>query len=649
MKNWTRRSFTAATSAAAALPLAPAVAAAAPASSAILSRNWSAERLASALPAPGAWKPFPTASDRAGWQAVPEDARRALVAEAEPHLGQPWPTLPANLLLGFARTGNRSEYEHVRSLRRERLRTFTIAECVEGRGRFLDDLLNGLWATLEETWWGVPAHLGMQKAGRGLPDIEEPVVDLFAAETSAQLAWTEYLLAQQLTGISPLITRRIRLEIQRRVLDVNLHRSDFGWMALGAGSKPPNNWNPWICSNWLVSVLLIEPDPARRAEAVHKILRCLDRFLDGYAPDGGCDEGPSYWGRAGASLFDNLDLLHRASSGTVNFFDLPLIAEIGRYISRAHVAGPWYVNFADAPARAQPPADLVFRYGRAVHDDALSAMGSWLARRAPMSTGGSINRQLAAIFNLEALRAAPAAEALVADAWLAGIQVMTARVKAGSAAGFYLAAQGGHNAESHNHNDVGNFVVYCDGEPLLIDIGVETYTAKTFSAQRYDIWTMQSAWHNLPTVDGVMQSAGREFEATHVACHIDAQAAELALNIEKAYPPAAGIESWRRTLRLNRAANQVEISDRYKLARNPGKITLTLMTPHDPRKLSPGTLGLGPARVLFDPALEPVVEEVKLADPSLQRSWGPRLFRVLLTATRPPAEGEFQAKVTPNR
>ena len=82
--------------------------------------------------------------------------------------------------------------------------------------------------------------------------------------------------------------------------------------------------------------------------------------------------------------------------------------------------------------------------------------------------------------------------------------------------GFYLAAKGGHNAESHNHNDVGNFIVYADGRPVLIDAGVGTYTAKTFSPQRYEIWTMQSAYHNLPTINGFLQKDGRQFRAENV-------------------------------------------------------------------------------------------------------------------------------------
>ena len=51
---------------------------------------------------------------------------------------------------------------------------------------------------------------------------------------------------------------------------------------------------------------------------------------------------------------------------------------------------------------------------------------------------------------------------------------MTARVTERSSDGFYVAAQGGHNAESHNHNDVGNFIVFLNGKPVIVDVGVET-------------------------------------------------------------------------------------------------------------------------------------------------------------------------------
>src|SRR5690242_21194986 len=100
----------------------------------------------------------------------------------------------------------------------------------------------------------------------------------------------------------------------------------------------------------------------------------------------------------------------------------------------------------------------------------MQALGAWSVARhggdaVPSESPG---RQLPALFNFAEVSKAPARQPLVRDVWLSGIQVMAARATAGSAQGLYVAAQGGHNAESHNHNDVGNFIVYANGEPVLI-------------------------------------------------------------------------------------------------------------------------------------------------------------------------------------
>jgi hypothetical protein len=148
-------------------------------------------------------------------------------------------------------------------------------------------------------------------------------------------------------------------------------------------------------------------------------------------------------------------------------------------------------------------------------------------------------------------------------------------------------------------------------------------------------------------VDGVMQGAGREFAASDVTYHSDDRAAELQLNIERAYPAEAGIERWRRVLRLDREKNQVEITDRYRLKRAAGKITLTLMTPVMPRETGAGELALGGVRVRYDGrALRPVIEEKTVEDAHLRSVWGERLYRILLTAEKPPAEGSFAVRVT---
>jgi hypothetical protein len=615
----------------------------------LLSGRCTAESLQKSLVDRAAWNPYPVAADRAAWSALAP----SVVREGEAFLGKPYEPLPATMFLDYARNGNRSRWEGVQFGRRTHLRHTVLAECVEGKGRFLDDIADGIWAICEETFWGVPAHMGAQKRGVGLPDVQEPIIELFSAETGALLAWTHYLFGKQIDKVHPLIRERLEAEIERRLLSVYRARQDFGWMGLN-NTAPVNNWNPWINSNLLTCALLMDAEPARRASTVYKILTSLDRFLDSYHEDGGCDEGPGYWSRAGASLFECLDLLQSASHGSVNYFDLPLVRQIGAYIYKVHIAGDWYVNFADAPAKVKPDGVLLYRYGKATGDGDLQAFGAYQYQHSGASLE-SLGRALPALFQGAEIGKAEARDPLVREAWLDGIQVATARRQAGTATGFYFAALGGHNAESHNHNDVGNFVVYLDGNPVLIDVGVENYTAKTFSSQRYDIWTMQSAFHNLPTINGVMQAAGRQYEARDVGFHADDAGAEFTADLAAAYPATAGVGKWRRSVRLDRAANSVVVKDQYTLRGASEKIAMNLMTPCTVRAdgaraaiLSGGMLGKASVRIAVEAAAAPVIrtEEIAISDTRLRASWGNRLYRIVVAWDSAPATSELQFKIT---
>ena len=323
------------------------------------------------------WHPYPTVEDRPAWEALPDSVRDGLCASGERALEREWPHTLAVRYLDYARDGNRSRYEDVHFRRRGMLASLALAECVENQGRYLDEIANGIWLICEESSWCLPAHIGAQRAGSGLPDTREPIVDLFSAETSALLAWVDDLLGARMDAVSPLIRPRVRREIDARVLTPCLERDDFWWM--GFTPSEVNNWNPWINSNWLASALLVEADPERRVAAVAKSVRSLDRFLGPYPRDGGCDEGPSYWGRAGASLLDCLELLYSATDGRVDVYGEPLVREIGRFIYRVQIEGRYFVNFSDASAIVSPPPAVVYRYGQRTGDADMMALGAWLA------------------------------------------------------------------------------------------------------------------------------------------------------------------------------------------------------------------------------------------------------------------------------
>ncbi|MDE1178657.1 MAG: heparinase II/III family protein [Edaphobacter sp.] len=649
-----------------------------------LATTFSEQLLRSHLVPIGQWSPYPKVTDRDAWLKVPADLRALMVKNAGQWVGKPWPQLEAVTALDFKRNGNRTRFEELSFGRRVRLVDLVLGECAEGKGRFLDEIANGIWLICEETFWGVPAHLGAQKAGVGLPDVTEPIVDLFAAETSASLSWTHYLLADQLAQVSPLVPQRIRVETRRRILDPLLHRNDFSWMGLqddpvhsdkwiDFGAKvvypkrvPLNNWNTWINSNWLVTIMLLEDDADRRMQSLMKSCRSLDQYLHDYSPDGGCEEGPVYWQKSPGAYFDCCRTLSSAVSGAADVMTNPFMQRMGQYIADVHIADNAYVNYGDAHMEDVAPAELIYRYGVAANVPSLMAFGAYNSSKHGLGATGdekameevlgprrlpSLARSLPDVLFTNKIRAAKKEDALGRDAWYPHLHLMTARLKQGSVDGCYLAVQAASNGRSHGHNDSGSFIVFHDGEPAIIDPGVEAYTAKTFSPQRYTIWTMQSAYHNLPTIGGVMQHEGRPYAASDITYSTGDDAARIAMNLATAYPPEAGATRWMREIVLDRKANAVRLHEQFKLAK-PTSIALSFMTPRTPSE-SNGAVTLHSAKpgvkdvaIRFDAkALAFKSERIELEDASLRRSWGPALYRVLLTSTAPVAEGDWRFEI----
>ena len=634
----------------------------------LLSATYTEAFLESHLVAPGAWHPYPKWSERAVWEAAPADIRAAIVARAEADQKAGWKALLATTFLDYKRNGNRSRFEADSFGRRAMLQHLILAECLEGKGRFVDEIANGVWLICEETYWGAPAHLGAQKAGVGLPDVSDPIIELFSAETAQLLAWTNYLLAAQLDQVSPLLNQRIKIEVERKMLKLARERDNFTWMGLG-GPKAEhrlNNWNPWINSNLLVTNLILEDNPKLRIAETVRIARSVDAYWNDYWPDAAEEEGPGYYSRSVLSLFDVIGTLESATGNATKIFSNPFLDAMGRFILSAHIAGDDYVAYGDAHRHAAPSGDVLYRFGKAVHDEELEAFGAFYAEKSGWNAQGqglqsalqesltSLSRSLPAVLDAAEVRGAKKQDVLVRDTWYPQFGLMTAREKAGSTDGMYVAVLAANNGRSHSHNDTGNFVIYLDGQPVAIDVGVEQYTAKTFGRDRYSIWTMQSAYHNLPTVGGVMQQNGVEFEATDRKYETNDQHATVSFDIAKAYPKEAGIKKWIRTVTLDRKLDQVMITEDLELERAV-PVSFTVMTPGIPSYLAGRFIAINPPAasgracwLTFDPGIfTPKIETIALTDAGLRESWGNEIYRILLNTPGPLYSGKLSYTFEP--
>ena len=242
----------------------------------------------------GAVKLLPQWGDTFWRDSIPETMRQSYIAFGEQYLKKEWSSLPASAFAEYNKIGNRTHYEGLMFEKRRQLAALVMAELIEGQQRFMPDIVNGLMSTLEDTWWGLPAHYKTE-----IPRTEDQTVDLFNAETAALMAYTRYVLSNEIGRFSSLLVQRIDQEISRRVLQPAL-KTNYWWKTAGM------NWNPWICSNWAACVLFCEHDEARRQAALDQIVKACEAFMAAYPADGGCDEGPHYWDRAAASLFETL-------------------------------------------------------------------------------------------------------------------------------------------------------------------------------------------------------------------------------------------------------------------------------------------------------------------------------------------------------
>lgn len=569
---------------------------------------------------------------------LPDSAKRLLLLNAADALHYNWPALSAGDYLEYKRTGNRTGFEKKQTERRNKLNSLAIGELIQRNNKYVPQLVNGLWATLEESSWEIPAIIGLQKAGTGLPDPGEEVIGLVSAETAVMLASVQFMLYDQLDMYSPMINKRITAELQKRIFDPYLQRDDYWWM--GFSGKPVNNWNAWVNTNIFQTTLLTGANPDIVNSIMQKVFRSTDNFINQYPADGGCDEGASYWSLAGGKLIRLLHLATSVSGSVLNWRNEALLHQMGTYILKMHIAEDYFVNFADAAARTIPNPASVYQYGELFSDDSLKEFGAWLFS---MKKNGIPDLHIADFLETAILyqqlsekRACPSIP--LSFAFLNDLQVFTARSEKNTGAGIFLAVQGGHNGESHNHNDVGNFILYVKGRPVIIDAGVGTYTSKTFSNERYNLWNMQSQWHNCPLINGVMQEDGPEFRAKNVAAEKSKNGIKISMNIDGAYPPAANVRSWVREFLFNQESGHVKLTDNYLLDTRKGDTRLNFLTYCEIREGKRGEIhfydGDGNETLMLEypsDQLDYSVEVKAMDDEKMIASWGNKLSRLSFT------------------
>lgn len=591
------------------------------------------ESLAECLVLNQKWVQYPSYKDREGWSRFLGEYRDEIIKNGESLLGYTWKVVKATDYLEFERSGNREIMERPFDDNNQAIVRLMLAELAEGRGRFIDQLINGVFHTCEMTSWALSAHLVTQPTHRALPTPIYPLIDLTAGDLGSLLSWVYYFMHEEFDKIDPEISRRLYRELDERIMKPYLNNDSFWWLAANYKGQMVNNWNPWCNSNCLMTFMLLENDVDRLSKAVSRSMQSVDKFLNYVHSDGACEEGPSYWGHASGKCLDYLVLLNRITGGKISIFDNPQIKAMGEYIARSYVGNGWVVNFADASAKGGGDPYLIYRYGKAVKSDILKQFASMQNKGSKISfRGRDLFRILEAFLVEDELCAYQEAYTGVSYTWYPETEFCYVRNKKA-----FFAAKGGYNDESHNHNDAGSFSLWVNNMPVIIDAGVGTYTRQTFSSERYTIWTMQSNYHNLPMINGVPQKYGRQYKATEVK----ATKNSFSANIATAYPDEVGVKKWIRSYTMK--SDALMISDRFELNEIKKENVINFLSWGD-IIIKDGVIEISvngvKGTLKYDTKMFKVKKEcVKLTDKKLSSVWGAEVYRLSFIAKEKEQKG----------
>ncbi len=482
-------------------------------------------------------------TDRVAWQPIADASNAEEIIEAAEKLAQTQiPELTDDLYLDFSQTGNRSRCQRVLHLRHTRISRFTLAECLEDRGRFLPVLEESIRAICAEKTWVLPAHDPGLKTFRG----EEVNIDLAVAGLSWELATSYYWLGDKL---SPEIRQLIRDELRRRTFDpfkscVNTGTPRMWWVTC------TNNWNAVCLAGTVGAALAVIDSPEERAFFIAAAEKSIPYFLSGFTADGYCSEGTGYWNYGFGHYVLLAETLRQATSDQLDWMEVPKVERIATYGRRIEISGGVYPAFADCSTTTRPSSSLMAYLSRRY------ALGMTEVERRGLGLAGGIPSSLVGLGvygfpNAASNRspAEPTPPALRDYFTEAGILIVRPEQHGTCRAG--AAIKGGHNAEHHNHNDVGSYVFVVGDRAVLLDPGGEVYTARTFSSRRYESNVLNSYGHPVPRVAGKLQSTGRGAAAKVLRTEFTDAQDTLVLDLTAAYA-VKELKSLRRTFVYSR-------------------------------------------------------------------------------------------------
>jgi len=414
------------------------------------------------------------------------------------------PVLTEKLFCLFEKTGNRLQYEKAYFLRRKYLGAFAMRAIFKQGNEGIKKLEEVIINICDETCWALPAHVNRENDSNW-----RIYIDLFASETAGSLSEIIRLLDGRL---SKKVRERVRKEVYRRVLTPFYHTP----APYSHWEHCHHNWCAVCCGSiGSASICLMADQPEKLNICLLRICDSLTHYIAGFCDDGGLSEGLSYYTYGMTYYTAFARMLFDYSQGKIDLMASQKCQRIAEFQQKCFFPGGRTLSFSDGDSsdyfKMGLTSFLAMRYQtveipnmKSVNSFSADKCFRWAAIYRDYFWTKEYLDHISSNDDKNCIKTICQKEGHLA---LPDLQWSIAKSENGIA----MAAKGGHNEESHNHNDIGHFVYAAGGDMLLTDLGAGEYTREYFAEGRYHILCNHSFGHSVPIINGKGQNPGKEY------------------------------------------------------------------------------------------------------------------------------------------
>jgi hypothetical protein len=456
---------------------------------------------------------------------------------------------------------------------RTRNTVFLFAEAIFDEGEFLQVIERDARSLGKLGTWIHPGNdLDRKNLRRETHDN-----DLASCHNAVNFAHLHHILGPRLTED---FRAYLRSELNLRFFTPMQKRVEAGrdmdwWLIV------KHNWSSVCLSCYAQAAVAILPTVEERAWWLAFTESLIYNFTDGFADDGLCTEGVSYWGYGVSHYYTLAEIIRQGTGNTVDLLDNPKARRIARFPDRSEIQPGIWPAFCDCFLDAKP-----MEWARIWLDNRIDSEPDELAEPAPAEFNpfDDMKLQMSDVTLMWMFRTRQPRQPLrrrpttALRDFFKPSHFLISRSAPKAQRQFAATFLGGNNGVNHNHNDLGTFTVLLDGKALIYDPGLEVYGMRTFSKQRYESQLLNSYGHPVPRIGGKLQETGPTHQAPTLLTEFSDDEDRMVLDLRGGYD-CLTLRKLEREFIFNRSGDgSLTITDTVEFS-EPTEFESALITP----------------------------------------------------------------------